>query len=95
LGADFLAHHNNAKDIFRVQLKGRFTLDKKYSGKDLYIAFFHGERCFVYPHDIVVARVEAEGRIMTSRSWAKLGSYTWPSIPKWAFGILEEYEIPS
>ena len=36
-GADFISVKGD--DMIKIQLKGRFTLDKKYEKKDLYIAF--------------------------------------------------------
>jgi len=38
-GADFLAYHKNGAETLKVQLKGRLSIDKKYLGKDLFIAF--------------------------------------------------------
>ena len=38
-GADFLAVHINGDDVLKVQLKGRFTIDDKYLGKNIFIAF--------------------------------------------------------
>ena len=36
-GADFIAI--NGDDMMKIQLKGRFTVDKKYINKEIYIAF--------------------------------------------------------
>jgi hypothetical protein len=42
-GADFLAYHNDRLDTLKVQLKSRLTIDKKYEGKELFVAFpFNG-----------------------------------------------------
>ena len=38
-GADFIAVHNDGEEMLKIQLKGRFTIDKKYIGKNIYIAF--------------------------------------------------------
>ena len=38
-GADLLFYRSSDGNVMKIQLKGRVTLDKKYSGKDLYIAF--------------------------------------------------------
>jgi len=40
-GADFLAYHINGATTLKVQLKSRVTIDKKYRGKELWIAFPH------------------------------------------------------
>ena len=39
MGVDFLAYHKDGCLTLRVQLKGRLTISKSYSGKDLYICF--------------------------------------------------------
>ena len=49
-GADFLACHVDGVRYLKIQLKGRMTIDKKYLGKDIHIAFFNGDNCYVYPH---------------------------------------------
>ena len=40
--------------ILKVQLKSRFTVDKKYLGKDIYIAFREDENIFLFDHDEAV-----------------------------------------
>ncbi|TWH23334.1 MULTISPECIES: hypothetical protein [unclassified Aminobacter] len=92
-GADFLAVHVNGTNVLRVQLKGRFTLDQKYRGRELHVAFILGETCFVYPHDIVLSAVEERGRIGQTVSWVERGNYSWPSLPTWASELLEPYRI--
>lgn len=92
-GADFLACHIDGQQFLKIQLKGRFSLDKKYVGKDLYIAFLHREDCYIYPHDEVMAKVLERGQINDTVSWAERGLYNWPSIPKWALDLLEPYRV--
>ena len=58
-GADFIACHIDGDVFLKVQLKGRMTIDKKYSGKDIYIAFLNGDDCYIYPHDEMVDRIES------------------------------------
>lgn len=93
LGADFIAYHNDGERFYRVQLKGRMTIDKKYFGKDLYIAFIDGDRVFVYPHDQMVRLMEAEGRINDTASCRDQGAYTWPSTPAWLRHLVGESEV--
>jgi hypothetical protein len=94
LGADFIAYHNDGERFYRVQLKGRMTIDNKYVGKGLYLAFIEGSRVYVYPHDEMADRIEAAGKINNSASWSEHRSYSWPSPPKWLRNILKEYEVP-
>ena len=92
-GADFIACHINGETFLKVQLKGRLTIDRKYEGKDIFIAFFEGDDCYVYPHDEVITRVEAAEKVISSASWSEAGSYTWPSVPRWMRPIIEEYKV--
>lgn len=92
-GADFIACHIDGETFLKVQLKGRLTLDQKYMGKDIQIAFLHADQCFIYPHDEMVAHVEHLGKIKASTSWLEQGAYSWPQPPVWAKEFLEEYKI--
>ena len=48
-GADFIAVKD--EEMLKVQLKGRFTIDKKYVGKDIHIAFIEDDVIKMYKHD--------------------------------------------
>ena len=71
-GADFLALSTEG-DVFKIQLKSRLTFDKKYIGKDLYIAFPFDDGFYVYLHDealkLFIDKYE------TTSSWNDKGIY--------------------
>lgn len=92
-GADFIACHINGETFLKVQLKGRLTIDQKYEGKSIHIAFFDGADCYLYPHDQVLARIEASGKMNGARSWREGRAYTWPSIPAWVKEIIAEHKV--
>ena len=92
-GADFLAVHVNGEDVLKVQLKGRFTIDQKYVGKDIYIAFLDDDDCYLYPHDEVMTHVLSLEKINNSKSWKQSQAYSWPYLSKWAKHLLTEYKI--
>lgn len=50
-GADFIANHISGQQFLKVQLKGRYTLDQKYQGKDIWICFPYNDVWYLYPHD--------------------------------------------
>lgn len=53
-GADFLAYHKDGDQTLKVQLKSRCTVDPKYLGKDIYIAFPSRGAWYLIPHDTLV-----------------------------------------
>lgn len=58
-GADFIAVHCKTNDVLKIQLKGRITIDPKYSGKNIYMAFPLNDKdssknWVIVPHDELV-----------------------------------------
>ena len=77
-GADFISI--NDEQMIKVQLKGRFSIDKKYIGKKLLIAFVEKKEVKIYRHDEAVTM--APENIINSKSWKDYGRYTWSPTPK-------------
>ena len=77
-GADFIAVKND--EMLKVQLKGRFTVDKKYIDKEIYIAFIENNIVKIYDHDEAVNMLPAN--IKLSDSWSKHNGYSWGKTPK-------------
>ena len=76
-GADFIACHIDGTTI-KVQLKGRLTIQKKYLGKDLWMAFPVDGFWFLVPHDKLVEIVEGEvPSALKNRSWLNDGNCNW------------------
>ena len=100
--ADLVAFRpeNPSRTALWIQLKSRLTIDKRYTDKDLYIAFPEkpgnaGTDWFIYPHDDFVDFCNEEGKWVTNEwCWGVHGSYTSISIPKWALIWLEQWRIP-
>ena len=74
-GADFLAYHMEGKNTLKVQLKGRLTIDKKYKGKKLYVAFPIEGHWYLIEHDELINKVKLYTDWLDSRSWKENGSY--------------------
>ena len=95
-GADFIACHIDGETFLKVQLKGRFVLDRKYLRKDIHIAFLHRDDLFLYPHDTIYDSFQSKG-IIGARGkddlWQTEGVRTWASLPKWAVEMLAEYRL--
>lgn len=85
-GADFISVKGD--DMIKVQLKGRFTLDKKYKEKGLYIAFIENGIIKIYLHD--EALDIATNNITDSKSWTENGSYSMNQTPKHYSTVIKE-----
>ena len=85
-GADFISVKGD--DMIKVQLKGRFTLSKKYEDKDLYIAFIEKGIIKIYLHDEALAI--ASRNITDSKSWTENGSYSMNQTPKHYCQVIKE-----
>lgn len=66
--------------MFSIQLKGRFTVEKKYIGKDIYISFIEDGKIKIYEHDEAVNLLPEKTK--NTISWAKRGGYSWGITPK-------------
>lgn len=92
-GADFIACHIDGNTFIKVQLKGRLTIDKKYNGKDIYIAFNQNGLWYIYPHDQLQSELLAMGLMSRSKSWEDSGAYNWPKISKNLTEHMAQYAI--
>lgn len=92
-GADFIACHIDGNKFIKVQLKGRLTIDQKYSGKDIHVAFNQNGKWFIYPHDDLRDELLNLGLMKGSKSWDESGGFSWPNIPKHILVHMEKYAI--
>jgi hypothetical protein len=94
LGADFIAYHIDAKSFMRVQLKGRLYFNKKYIGKDLFLAFREEEgHWYLYPHDHLLSLLLQKGYFLGTSSWDQKGEYHFPKISSALRAIISEYKL--
>lgn len=91
-GADFIACHIDGITFLKVQLKGRLTIDQKYTGKDIYITFCESGVWYLYPHDKVKDELLAEGLMAGSQSWEN-GGYSWPSLSRQIRKLMAPYAV--
>lgn len=77
-GADFIAVRGDK--MLKVQLKGRFTISKKYQKKNIYIAFVEDDNIKLYDHDKAVEI--ATSNVLDSKSWVETGLYSFNKTPK-------------
>ena len=95
-GADLLFYRSSDADVMKIQLKGRVTLDEKYSGKNLYIAFpVKREGCwYIYPHDVIMRQAWGKSSWFKTKSWKESGGYSWRKPPTWLSSLLEPWKVP-
>lgn len=93
-GADFLAIHKDG-DVLKVQLKGRMTFDKKYSGKELYLCFRDGAEWYLYPHDVLFEQINADLNLTETESWRTEGKYSFPRLSDRQKSLLKQYSFSS
>ena len=80
-GADFLAYRFNGTTTLKVQLKSRITINKKYTGKQIWIAFPHNRRFwYLIEHDNLVEKVGEHTTWLESAAWKDKGLYSSTSI---------------
>ncbi len=92
-GADFIACHIDGSRFLKVQLKGRLEVDKKYCGKDIYIAFRYNADWYVYPHDEVMNLFLSHGMMAGTKSWDIGGGYSWGHLSVERLKLLKRYLI--
>jgi hypothetical protein len=93
-GVDFIIWREEDDILFKVQLKSRWTVDLKYFGRDIWIAFpglreSGNRRWYLVPHDRMVLHGQEDHGL--SGSWAS-GSYSKPSLSKLALVMYQPYE---
>ena len=93
-GADFIAQHIDGETFLKVQLKGRLTFEKKYQGKNLYVAFEHAGSWYLYPHDVLLEEMLTKTNTITgTSSWERLGGYSFNGLSRGIAEMLEPYKI--
>lgn len=92
-GADFIANHIDGKTFLKAQLKGRFTIDKKYIGKEIYVCFRYKNDWYLYPHDIIMQQLSEYSNFQNTKSWIDTGSIHNGSPSTRDLEMLVEYKL--
>lgn len=74
-GIDLIAHREPGDDLKLIQQKSRWTIARKYVGRNIWIAFRDRGEWFLAPHDELVSMGEAAGFTITESFTGKTGSY--------------------
>lgn len=92
-GADFIAQHISENLFLKVQLKSRLSFDRKYEGKDIWIAFPDDVGWYIYPHDELLADVLNGWNVGNTSSWLEKGIYTFSSISSGLRKMLSPFRL--
>ena len=74
-GIDFILYRESDGLLRKVQLKSRWTIDRKYIGRDIWVAFPISGDWYLMPHAEMLAAAEA-AKVTLTASWIKDGSYS-------------------
>lgn len=78
-GVDFILYDEEKNELRKVQLKSRWTIDRKYLGRGIWVAFPVGVDWYLMPHDTMHAMAEADG-VTATPSWTEHGAYSRPRL---------------
>ena len=92
-GIDFILYSEATDEVVKVQLKGRWTIDTKYKGRGISIAFPDRGNWYLVPHDELVRMADGYGFTATG-SWTKPGgAYSYAKLSKRMIGDLDSYRF--
>ncbi len=77
-GVDFILYRESDRELRKVQLKSRWTIDQKYMNREIWVAFPIADDWYLMPHDEMYKAGVADG-ITETASWKK-GSYSRPRL---------------
>lgn len=88
-GVDLVLHREADGDTKLVQQKSRWTIDKKYIGRNIWIAFPENDQWYLVPHDELIVMGE---RHTETESW-KRGAYSKSPLSKRDRDELADYRF--
>lgn len=91
-GVDFVLYNEKINRLFKVQMKGRWMVAKKYLGRDISMVFPDRGTWYLVPHDKMVEWAEERG--FTSRdSWNRGGATNTPRLTKHLLDLCAPFEL--
>jgi len=93
-GADFIAYHKDGNETLKIQLKSRLSIDKKYLGKGLHVAFPLKGCWYMVEHDRLVELAGEKTNWLNTPSWTKTkGFFNSASPSRELMEPLKEYRL--
>lgn len=83
------------RELLKVQLKSRLTIDEKYRDKGLYIAFYieRTDRWYIIEHDQLVELARSHTDWLESATWINEGKYHSSSPNEALRNVLSDYAL--
>jgi hypothetical protein len=91
-GIDLILLNEATNDLKRVQQKGRWTINKKYKDREIWVAFPDRGVWYVVPHDEVLLAFSEQKGFTNTDSWAR-GEYSYAPLSKEMVALLEPYRF--
>ena len=90
-GIDLIAHRETDGDVKLIQLKSRWTINRKYERRNIWIAFPDDGDWYLAPHDWMVGTAGAG--VLSSKSWREGGAYSRGSLSEDQRGAMSPLRI--
>jgi hypothetical protein len=91
-GIDFILYRESGLEVRKVQLKARWTIDRKYIKRDIWIAFPVAGDWYLMPHDEMLRDADLEG-VTKTIAWIKDGLYSRPRMSVAAIKKCSKYRF--
>lgn len=91
-GVDFILYNEETGDLKKVQLKGRWMIDRKYVDRDIWIAFHDRGNWYLCPHDTLVEHGTTYG-FTAQASWTAKNAYSYAPLSKRMQADLKSYRF--
>ena len=91
-GIDLIAHRESDTTLYLVQLKSRWTIDRKYGGRSITVAFPDNDAWYLAPHDEMTSIAERLGYTATV-SWRERGQYHMRRMSRALREAMEKYRL--
>lgn len=94
-GVDFLVMNLKTEEVRKIQLKGRWTVDKKYQNKNIWICFSMGKEWYVCSHERMVdIGIECGLLLWEQKNGNERTTYSVEPMSKKMFNLMLPYRFP-
>jgi len=95
-GVDFLVMNLETEEVRKIQLKGRWTVDKKYHGKNIWMCFSVNDKWYLCEHDrMVEIGLECELSLWEQKNGELRTTYSVEPMSKKMTGMMLSYQFPN